>query len=533
MEAIKGLFATAPFVAWSMVSVVLAMVVIALNWPKVKWWWHNTWYSFPLLGKIAGLSKDPNKDPSDNEWFKAEKTLCRDYKQFIRIQDEHDFNEKITYLTKAGDIGRKGTPSLIWVLTIALVFVEAMGFSYVLAGYTLPGASENLQQTGAYGIAFLLSVILVAFTHFSGAELYKSSKIKNARQEWVEGGRNGKTNTGTVPLAKSQSVDDGLPGYVQLMNRVGTKPTYYATLGTVVFVLIVAFFATYVRGQVLEKQLQQQVTGQTGTAAVNVAVSVGNDGLNMSVNQSGKGIQLPAEDAAANRSAEQQAVVDEANIDRHGGWGTFIVLAVIFVFLQILGVFFGFRWGFAGHQSEDAFNAIGAGRYSSYADVREHYKDIADAAQSKLEHLQQQIMERNGMGGNEGFHTKKTFYEFMEAERNREAAERQQEIQRTAQRGRIEAAAPASAAKPVSATTVSVPTAATPPVAAVAPAQGASLDDAMWQLNNLGDDKEAKKAYIQSLSSDLQARVMQALKLQKEEAARLASARNAELDDLL
>lgn len=35
--------------------------------------------------------------------------------------------------------------SLSWVLTIALVFVEAMGFSYVLAGHTLPGASENMQ----------------------------------------------------------------------------------------------------------------------------------------------------------------------------------------------------------------------------------------------------------------------------------------------------------------------------------------------------------------------------------------------------
>ncbi|MFX5817271.1 hypothetical protein ABTE26_20460, partial [Acinetobacter baumannii] len=85
-------------------------------------------------------------------------------KKFIHIQDEHDFNEKVTYLTKSGDNGRKATPNWIWLLTISMVFVEAMGFSYVLAGYTLPGASENLQQTGAYGIAFLISVILVAFT---------------------------------------------------------------------------------------------------------------------------------------------------------------------------------------------------------------------------------------------------------------------------------------------------------------------------------------------------------------------------------
>lgn len=524
METVKELFATAPFIAWSIVSVVLAMVVIALNWLKVRWWWHNTWYSFPVIGKIASLSKDANKDPVDTTWFKAEKTLCRDYKQFIRIQDEHDFNEKITYLTKAGDIGRKSTPNLIWILTIALVFVEAMGFSYVLAGYTLPGASENLQQTGAYGIAFLLSVILVAFTHFSGHELYKSSKISNARQEWSENGRKGKTMTGTVALAKPQAVDDDQPGYVQLMNRVGTKPVYYATIGTVVFVLIVAFFATYVRGQVLEKQLQQQITGQSSSASVNVSVSVDGDGLNMSASQSGKNITLPADDAAANRSAEQKALADEVSIDRHGGWGTFIVLAFIFVFLQILGVFFGFRWGFAGQQSEDAFKAIGAGRYSSYADVREHYKDIADAAQSKLEHLQQKMMERNVGSGNDGIHTTQTFYSFMDAERNRESEERQRELERTAKRGRMENV-PAAPAATVSQAPIA------PPV--VTPPTAHTLTDVMQKLQSLGEDKEAKKAYIQSLSASLQTEVMQALKSQKEEAARLASQRDAELDNLL
>ncbi len=530
MDAVKELFAAAPFMAWSIVSVVLAMVVIALNWPKARWWWHNTWYSLPLIGKIADLSKDSNRDIVDQAWFKAEKTLCRDYKQFIRIQDEHDFNEKITYLTKAGDIGRKTTPHLIWVLIAALVFIEAMGFSYVLAGYTIPGASENLQQTASYGIAFMLSVLLVALTHFSGHELYKSSKIKHARQEWVESGRKGKTTTGTVALAKPQSVDDDQPGYVQLMNRVGTIPSYYASTATVVFVVIVAIFATYVRGQVLEKQLQQQVTGQTSSAPVSVTLN--NDGLNMSASQSGGAITLPAEDAAANQSAVQKALEDEVSIDRHGGWGTFIVLAVIFVFLQILGVFFGFRWGFAGQQSEDAFNAAGASRYASYADVREHYKDIADAAQSKLEHLQQKLMDRNSMSGNDGMHTTKTFYEFMELERSRETRERQQEIERTAQRSRMESN-PQIASTAASPTPVATPTTnmAPPPPAPRQPSAG--LEDTMAMLASFGNDKEAKRTFINSLPDSLRESVKQRLKDQKEAEARAAAQRDAELDDLL
>ena len=522
----KDFFAASPVIAWSVVSVMLALVVISLTWTKIKWWWHNTWYSFPMIGKINSLSRDPNRDSTDPSWFKAEKTLCRDYKKFIRIQDEHDFNEKVTYITKAGDNGRKGTPSPIWILTVAMVFVEAMGFSYVLAGYTLPGASENMQQMGAYGIAFLISVILVVFTHFAGHELCKSGKIKHSRQEWSETGRKGKTTTGTVPLARLQSIDDDQPGYVQLMNRVGTQPSYYVSIGTAIFVLIVAIGATYVRGQVLEKQLHQQVVGQTNSGA-DQSAKLPSDSLDMSSKPSRQGIKLPAEDAAENRLAEEKAMSDDISIDRHGGWGTFIVLAFIFIFLQFLGVFFGFIWGFVGKDSPAAFRAIGAGRYASYADVREHYKDIADTAQSKLEHLQQKLMERNASGGIDGLHTTKSFYDFMDAERVRETADRSKELHHAAQRGAMEKAQLVPVAP--------APVTTTPTEIAVPVTHSAvdSLDAALQKLHAMGDDKEAKGAYVRSMTDDLNRQVKQALRAQKEAAAQKASQRDTDLDDLL
>lgn len=207
----KELFLTYPLAAWSVVSIMVAGLVTMLMWQKMKWWWHNTWYSFPLIGRIASLSGDLNP-AQETGWFKGERALCRDYKQFIRIQDEHDFNEKISYITKSGDTGRKDTPKWIWLLTIALVFVEAMGFSYVLAGFTIPGASENTQQYGTLGIAFMLSVILIAFTHFSGHELYVASKIKQARQEWAEddsiqgNGEKHKLRSEEIGLADRKSV---------------------------------------------------------------------------------------------------------------------------------------------------------------------------------------------------------------------------------------------------------------------------------------------------------------------------------------
>ena len=189
-----------------------------------------------------------------------------------------------------------------------------------------------------------------------------------------------------------------------------------------------------------------------------------------------------------------------------------------------MGVFFGFRWGFAGKDSPAAYRAIGAGRYSSYADVREHYKDIADTAQSKLEHLQQKLMSRNSLSGTDGLHTTKAFYDFMDAERVRETAERAKELHHAAQRDAMARTQATNAATPSSS-----PHAAT----AFATTPQETLDVAMQKLHALGDDKESKKAYIQSLPDDLNGQVKLALKAQKEAAARKASQRDSELDELL
>jgi len=505
----KEFFQTYPVAAWSIVSTMLALIVVASLWDKLKWWWHNTWYRFPLIGRLASLSQDSNEDPSHEGWFKGERSLCRDYKKFIRIQNEHDFNEKITYLTKAGDTGRRETPGWIWLLTVAMVFVEAMGFSYVLAGYTLPGASENLQQTGAYGIAFLISIILVAFTHFAGHELHKSSQIKHARREWIEDGRKGKFSTGTVPLARPQSQDDHAPAYTQLVNRVGTHPSNMITIGATVFVVAIALFATYVRGQVLEKQLQQQVTAQTSQAELTIRAT--SSGLDMSAKSSN---DLPDADLKANKQADEKAANDEASLDRHGGWGTFIALAFVFVFLQILGVIFGYRWGFAGKDSSSAFRAIGKGRYATYADVRAHYQEIADTAQSMLENLQQRLMDKNARFGNSGQFPNKAFREFMQEMRNEEVAERSHEREATARIAVMQQ-------QPVTA----------PPVQAEA--ETVSLAQAIAHLKSLGTNKEAKKAYLTTLTPALDAEVRASLKAEKEDEARRARERDAELEDLL
>lgn len=550
LDSIKELFATAPILAWSLVSVLVAVVLIASMWEGVKWWWMNTWMSFPVIGKIARYSKDTNHAKGYEGWLKSERALCMEYKKFVQVMSEHDYNEKVEYLVLAGDNGRSHMSGWLWPIIIGMVFVEAMGFSYVLAGFTIPGASENVQQYGAYGIAFLISALLIFLTHFAGHELYRNSKINEARSEWQQSGRKYDLRSGTVPLSKPQNIDADYPEYTRRINRIGsTIASYKVSIGTAIFVAIIAIGATYVRGQVLEKMLTEETASQTQKIETPAAAA---DGLDMSAD-----VQLPAADQASDNAAQVKAVDDIASNDRHGGWGTFIILAFIFAGLQALGVYFGFKWGFAGQNSAQAFRAIGSGKFASYEAVLNYYNYVSDTAQSKLEELQQRIMERIANEGSSNIQTgSNTFRDFMKEQREVQSSDRdhQRGHARREAEARTVKAAPAGKPEPV----VAAQTADLNPVTpmesealdeAQATAESKPIDEpqandaaprmkqpprvlemALHQVNSLSS-KENKMAFIKTLPVALQAEVVAALKAAKEneQVAQI----NSELEDLL
>jgi hypothetical protein len=285
-------------------------------------------------------------------------------------------------------------------------------------------------------------------------------------------------------------------------------------IATLVIVLLIAGAATYVRGQVLEKELTARV------ALATQQIGQGNRPAADSMDMSAATVRLPDSDSASNDGADKKAVADEAALDRHGGWATFIILAFIFVFLQILGVIFGFKWGFAGKESARAFRDTGSGRYSSYAAVREHYRRVADTAQARLAVLQQRIMKSNGVDGTIGAHLKKTFRDYMQESRLQDEADRLDE--------RRHAAAVAAQA----ATPLTLPTVQAASATASAPALPVlELDGLMIRLKALGEDKQAKLDLLDSLPDELRKQVIEALRQQKADAER--KQRDAEVEGLL
>ncbi|MGI1944169.1 hypothetical protein [Shewanella glacialipiscicola] len=394
MDLVSTLFNEYRALVSLLLSLMVLVVVMTIWWDKVSFWWLNMWYAFPLIGKESRLAKDYETQVKiyDKDWLNTEVALCTDFAaHYEKVnKDEELFSKSQDYLGKVTENGRNNLHILGWILIAALVFVEAMGFSYVLSGFTIPGASEKLQQQGAVGIAFIISVLLVGLTHFTGHELHANSLIKKAKVWW----KNAKNRDKATPeLAPNTRInldktfdDDDEPQYKQVINRISTnaevKPRYFITTITAIAIIVIAVLATYVRGQVLEKMHIDEVMIKTSGE--------------MYQTQDPYAEAPPAFLVAEAKSADDKAGGDIWEREQKGGWGTFIFLAFLFVLLQIFGILIGFKTGFAGKHSKDARKEIG--NFKSEREFKTHYsrlkQQVARVAQKRLTNLQQRMNQK-------------------------------------------------------------------------------------------------------------------------------------------
>ena len=394
--------------------IILAFVIT--HWQEVKFWWLNFSYNFPIIGKLSRLARDIEGFDENHKWFYSEERLCRDYYNFYEKvdKDSESFEEAKAYLHAVGELGRKPTPTFIWIMIFVLVIVEAFGFAYVLAGFTIPGASEATQQKGAIGVATMLAILLVWLTHMTGQELHKNTLIKKIRR-WYKNDNAGGTNWRDLkPDEQLISIDNTFddeksPNYIRMLNRLDVndkvKTSYTKTILTLIFIFAVAIGATYIRHQVLVQEI---------ASSHESAINIFNDDASpfadssdddsdigaLFANEEGDDVQedlstlfgSQASDTTPSKtSASGTSIEDETNLK--GGDATFFILGLMFVFIQILGIFFGMHWDFAGRESKEAYTCLkGFSTKKAFLNYYEKAKThIARIAQKQLQKLQHKM----------------------------------------------------------------------------------------------------------------------------------------------
>lgn len=335
----------------AIVLTIVAVLLIKKFWGEISFFVLRVRMNFPGIGKISRLSKQPGRDESG--WFHAEKELCGEFRPYFAEVDKSPkfYDNCKSYLRKVGELGRKKLGLLGWAAISVMVFIEAMGFSYVLAGFTIPGASESLQQQGAIGIALLISGLLVALTHNTGHELHNNSLVNKARTWWYQSKTDNAIHPNNQVSLEHDTIDDNDPAWRQMLSRIDTnvrvKDSYKVTISTAIFVLCVAIGATYVRVQVLEAETMEL----HGSGAAAPTEMSGSDPYSDPYAS-----DLPPELVASQQETDKATENQIIDANMKGGWATFIVLAFIFVFLQVLGVLIGFKTGFGGKESETAYD---------------------------------------------------------------------------------------------------------------------------------------------------------------------------------
>ena len=392
---------------------VIVLAFIITHWQEVKFWWLNFTYNFPIIGKISTLSRDIEGFDENHKWFYSEERLCRDYYNFYEKvdKDSESFDEAKAYLHAAGELGRKPTPTLIWIMIFVLVIVEAFGFAYVLAGFTIPGASEATQQKGAVGVAAMLAILLVWLTHMTGQELHRNTLIKKIRRWYKNDNAGGSNWRDLKPDEQLISIDNTFddeksPNYIRMLNRIDindkVKTTYTKTILTLIFIAVVAIGATYIRDQVLKQEI-----ASSHESAVNIfnddASPFGDTDASSDADIGALFGDTAGDDAkedlaalfggeektdTSTKASSNSSVIDETNLK--GGEATFMILGLMFVFIQILGIFFGMHWDFAGRESKEAYECLrGFSTKKSFLAYYENAKThIARTAQKQLQKLQ-------------------------------------------------------------------------------------------------------------------------------------------------
>jgi len=440
---------------WPLLGLMALTVVIIRWWEQVEYFFAKMVAGFPFVGLIARTARQPQEVDSDasgagTPWYRTERELCARYYRFYdrANKDAHFFDKCANYLNKVEERGRKPTGIGLWTVSAFLVLLEAFIFALVLSPFIATNLSAIQTEYSAIVISLLIGAILVPTTHWMGAEIHKNSLIKKARL-WHEQARRGNDAQklqadASVDLEHTER-DDDAPKYLHIINRVHhnarVRPTWWTSLIAVTMISVLAVAAYLVRVSTINEMETTRVNASPFAAASAESASPFSLPFGLSAGLStatsaGESVAigpftLPGEAAQDSRQANERAA-SETVAERIFAYKlTFAILSVVFVGVQIIGIFIGVRRSYAGTQSKEAARYIaGFSSRKEFATWHKRKRDqVARDADMHLSRLQRGIARHHDLGGSQEPGQRRSFALYVSEE---EAANAREEAARVA-----------------------------------------------------------------------------------------------------
>ena len=340
-------------VTFSLISLLVAIVVAALNWDRVCYFARRVWHCVPLIGTVSRMARQIKKEDGltdANGWRSGETSLCEEYYSYYKDVDKDTtyFGKCEDYLSKVCEKGRRTRPIWVMPLMIALLILEAVGFAFVIGPWINRSISSNDLQYLVWFMASFLALISGVFAHIAGHEIHHNSLIKKARHWW----RGTPTDQRDPQIGKdieqisidNSRNDDKATGYNKILGRIKTnenvtpKYTWISIFaGTIVVVAIAAFWVRTEQLNALETEI---VAGyQVNTAA----------------NTSSSPFDLPAVSADVEKQSKEKTFEDKIGAEHRASLVTFAVLSVVYVAIQFIALWLSMVYGFSGLSSRKAY----------------------------------------------------------------------------------------------------------------------------------------------------------------------------------
>lgn len=400
----------------------VALAVIFIIWSRYthSLWGKDFWVWLPVVGKMAKWSKmtigidnpDTARSRASNASYTdlvlttpAERALFSYYADGLKFASPTQFTNYREFLILSDQNGRKPMAPFIWIVLAMLTIAEAIGTGLLIAPLLSQDITPNLAVVVGSVIALAIAAIALMITHGAGEDWFRNGLLTRVRKTYDEQSgffdRQGERLRDLDPVSpeKDQTIDVGNSSIARLAARIGatTKPAMgnrlLRMIFAVIFIVVFGLGTTAYRHYMFNKEQDAAHSGLDSGAAAAPSYQSMFSGNGSGSTSSGN-LQMPDAVASAAQQSQRQAEKAIQGDSSKANDAGIIILALIYVFTQIIGILTGFKYSFFNGDAEAAYH--GTHGKMSYADYRSDVLEpVAQRAESRMEQLRSELAKKN------------------------------------------------------------------------------------------------------------------------------------------